>query len=170
MKIKTIILIIIGFILVISGSVIYYYMPRIVSFKMVMKIQKPNKTFNRKYFVGFDYINNEELLYYKLVDFYKKNSCIKSNLIGYDSLFVSSIVDSFDFEKYDYIITYQKKLIDLKYSPHLTRTEDGMYYCNKSIPLIPSWDSISIGVTDSIFIYKIKKPCKICREYRSPGP
>lgn len=171
MKIKTITLIITGFILVISVSIVsYYYIPRIVPFKMVIKIQKPNKTFNRRCFVGFDYVNNEERLYYKLVDYYKKPSCIKSSLVGYDSLFVSNIIDSFDFEEYDYLIAYQKKLIDLKYSPYLTRTNDGLYHYRKEIPLIPSWDTTSIGVTDSIFIYKIKKPCKICRKYRSLGP
>ena len=81
---------------------------------------------------------------------------------GYDTIFVTNLAKELDFDRYDYIITYQKQLKELRYSPYLTKTEDGLYH-DKRTPLIPTWDSVQ---TDKVYIYRIKKNEK----YRSPGP
>lgn len=140
----------------------YYYYPRKVSFELTKEIAKPNIGFDRTYYLGFDYTKNEEKLIFYLVDYYKKLSCIKASLKGYDSVFVQNIGKELDFNRYDYLITYQKKLTSLTYSPYLAKKKDCMNYLPER-PLIPTFDTI---ITDKIYIYRIKKNNK----YRAPGP
>ena len=149
-------------VLIISSSILYYYYPRNISFELTMEIQKPNDDFDQLQFVGFDYVKNNERLTFHLVDYYNKLSCVEIGLKGYDSIFVQNLAKGFDFQKYDYIITYQKRLKALKYSPYLTKTADGLYF-DKKTPLIPIFDT---ALTDKVYIYRIKKNNK----YRAPGP
>jgi hypothetical protein len=149
-------------VLTVGFSALYYYLPRNIFFELVKEINKPYLEFDRTYYIGFDYVENTEQLMFYMVDYYKKASCVKANLNGYDSIFVKNLGKELDFKKYDYIITYQKQLKELRHSPYLTKTEDGLYYL-KETPLIPTWDSL---ITDKIYIYRIKKNSK----YRAPGP
>ena len=147
---------------IIGLCILYYYYPRNVSFEFTIEIQKPNKEFDKSQFIGFDYADSKDRLMFWLVDYYKKESCIKNGLVGYDSIFVQNLAKEFDFKKHDYIITYQKQLKALRHSPHLTKTEDGLYF-DKKTPLIPTFDT---ALTDKVYIYQIKKNNK----YRSFGP
>jgi len=138
---------------------LYYYYPREVSFELAKEILKPHRKFDNSQFVGFEYVDSKDRLIYWLVEHYKH---FYPKEQGYDSIFVENIGKELDFNKFDYIITYQKQLKMLRHSPYLTRKEDGLYF-NKKTPLIPTWDSV---ITDKVYIYRIKKNNK----YRSPGP
>ena len=159
-KIKFIILIIIF--ISVGTYCFYYYYPRKVSFELSKEIDKPYSEFSRIDYVGFDYIENAERFKFFMVYYYNKASCIKAELKGYSLIFVENLAKELDFDRYDYIITYQKQLKELRYSPYLTKTEDGLCH-DKRTPLIPTWDSVQ---TDKVYIYRIKKNEK----YRSPGP
>jgi len=146
---------------IVGLCVLYYYYPRKVSFELTKEIQKPNKEFDQSSFIGFDYADSEEMLMYWLVEWYK-GFPDREYLHSYDLTFVQNLAKELDFERYDYIITYQKQLKALRHSPHLTKTEDGLYF-DKKTPLIPTFDTV---ITDKIYIYRIKKNNK----YRSFGP
>ena len=92
---------------------------------------------------------------YFLVDYYTISQ-------GYDYIFVHNLSKTLDYEKYDYIITYQKQLKALTYSPYLAKKEDFCSYL-KEKPLIPTFDTV---ITDKVYIYRIEKNDK----YRAPGP
>ena len=138
----------------------YYYYPRKVSFELAKEIDKPYSEFSRIDYVGFDYIVNVERFFVYMIYHYEEFPQYYRK--GYDTIFVTNLAKELDFDRYDYLITYQKQLKELRYSPYLTKTEDGLCH-DKQIPLIPTWDSVQ---TDKVYIYRIKKNEK----YRSPGP
>jgi hypothetical protein len=147
---------------IVGLCILYYYYPRKVAFELTKEINKPYLDFDRSYYIGFDYVKDKERLIFYMINYYKKSSCVKAGLKGYDSIFVENLGKELDFKRYDYIITYQKQLKELRHSPYLTKTEDGLYH-DKRTPLIPTWDSV---ITDNVYIYRIKKNNK----YRAPGP
>ena len=160
MKKKVLCIIVATVVFVVGLCVVYYYYPRKVSFELAKEIDKPYPEFDRTFYVGFDYVVNVERFfvymnyhYEEFPQYYRK---------GYDTIFVTNLAKELDFDRYDYIITYQKQLKELRYSPYLTKTEDGLYH-DKRTPLIPTWDGV---ITDKVYIYRIKKNEK----YRSPGP
>jgi hypothetical protein len=144
---------------VVGLCILYYYYPRKVSFELAKEILKPHKEFDNSQFIGFEYADSKDELIYWLVEHYKP---FYSQEQRYDSIFVENLANKFDFTRYDYLITYQKKLKDLQHSPYLTKTADGLYF-DKRTPLIPTWDSVQ---TDKVYIYRIKKNNK----FRAPGP
>ncbi|MGI6291577.1 MAG: hypothetical protein ACOXZH_04030 [Bacteroidales bacterium] len=135
---------------VVGLCILYYYYPRKVSFEFVEEIDKPNESFDNSQWFSYHYIQNEERFIYFLTDYYKQRYPPQQ---GYDSTYAYNIVKNLDYEFYDYIIVYQKKLKDLQHSPYLTKTADGLYF-DKRTPLIPTWDSV---ITDKVYIYRIKK-------------
>ena len=139
---------------------VYYFYPRSVHFELAKEIEKPYPEFDRSYFVGFEYIENKESLFFCMVYRYEEPQF--RDMKGYDTVFVKTLSTDLDFDRYDYIIAYQKKLKKLRHSPYLTKTEDGLYH-EKRTPLIPIWDS---RITDKLYIYRIKKNNK----FREPGP
>jgi len=139
---------------------VYYFYPRNVHFELAKEIEKPNPEFDRSYFVGFEYIENKESLFFYMV--YRYEEPPFRDMKGYDTVFVKTLSKDLDFDRYDYIIAYQKKLKKLRYSPYLTKTEDGLYFEERT-PLIPIWDSVR---TDKVYIYRIKKN----KKFRSYGP
>ena len=143
-------------------SILYYYYPRKVYFELAKEMDKPYSDFDRTYYIGFDYVDSEKMLIYWLVEHYKTFYPPSKQKQDYDSNFVENLAKELDFEKYDYLIAYQKRLKGLRHSPYLTKTEDGLYF-DKRTPLIPTWDSVQ---TDKVYIYRIKKNSK----YRSFGP
>jgi len=140
---------------------LYYYYPRKVSFALVKEITKPNEDFNNSQWLSFDYVRNKEQLMFYMVDYYKTLPP-EMQEEGYGSIFIENLGKELDFKKYDYIITYQKRLKELRHSPYLTKTEDGLYF-DKQTPLIPTFDT---EITDKVYIYQIKKNNK----YRALGP
>lgn len=149
------------FAIVLTGAfLLYYFIPRNVPFVLEKEMEKPSKEFDYHYCMGFYEADCKERLMFWLTKKMKESSY--SHGKAYDSTFVDSIAKDFDFEKYDYLITYQKKLLKLQHSPHLTNTGDDLYF-DKRIPLFPMWDTT---YTDSIYIYRINSK----RKYRSFGP
>ncbi len=161
-KTKWIILIILAVLVSVGTYCLYYYCPRKIAFDFVKEIEKPNKEYDKSKFIGFNYIKDADWLMFYMVDYYKKESCIRNGLIVYDSLFVQNLSKELNFDKYDYIITYQKQLKELQHSPYLTKKRDGLYF-EKQVPLIPTFDTV---ITDKLYIYRIKKN----NEYRAPRP
>ena len=159
MKKKVLSILVATVVFVVGLYILYYYYPRKVSFELAKEILKPHKEFDNSQFIGFEYADSKYRLIYWLVKhyepFYPKEQ-------RYDSLFVENLAKELDFDRYDYIITYQKQLKELRYSPYLTKTEDGLYH-DKRTPLIPTWDSVQ---TDKVYIYRIKKNNK----FRAFGP
>ena len=141
--------------IVVSGivAVTYYYYPRTVSFELAKEIPLPNETFDRRDYIGFQYVENEFWLFFYLVDYYETRPNVNPKLKGYDRAFVQQLAEDFDFENYDYLITYQKTLSRLQYSPYLTKEKDDLYF-DKRTPLIPTWNKAE---TDKVYIYRIKK-------------
>ena len=138
---------------------VYYYYPRKVSFELYKEISKPTENFDNSQWLTYSYVQNEERLIYCLVDYYKQR-CPPQQ--GYDSIFAHNLSKTLDYENYDYLIVYQKKLKDLTYSPYLANREDLLKELVKK-PLIPTFDTV---VTDKVYIYRIDKNNK----YRAPGP
>lgn len=137
--------------------IFYFFYPRKVRFTFVKSLSIADTTYNLEY-ASFNYIPDAEHLIHFLV---KQPKFF--NYQAYDSTFVRSLANELDFSKNDYIITWHRKLSQLRYSPYLTRTQDGMYECLEEIPLIPTFDN---AVGDSTYIYKIEKN----KKFRSPGP
>lgn len=140
----------------------YYFYPRTVSFEFVEEIPLPTDAFDRREYIGFDYVESVDRLYFYLVEFYERIPNDDPKLKGYDRDFVRQLSEGFDFEKYDYLITYQKTLNKLQYSPYLTKEKDDIYF-DKRTPLIPTWNKRG---TDKVYIYRIKKN----DHFRAPGP
>ena len=151
--------------LVVLSSIVafaYYFYPRTVSFEFVEEIPLPTDAFDRREYIGFDYVESVDWLYFYLVEFYERIPNDDPKLKGYDRDFVRLLAEGFDFEKYDYLITYQKTLSKLQYSPYLTKEKDDIYF-DKRTPLIPIWNKTG---TDKVYIYRIKKN----DHFRAPGP
>lgn len=138
---------------------LYYFYPRNVHFKLAKEIEKPSPEFDNYHYKSFEYADSKDRLIYWLAKHYK--SFYPQEQI-YDSLFAENLANNFDFTRYDYIIAYQKKIKKLRHSPYLTKTEDDLYFEERT-PLIPIWDSVR---TDKVYIYRIKKNNK----FRRPGP
>lgn len=152
------------FLIVVSSIVAfaYYFYPRTVTFEFVEEIPLPTDAFDRREYIGFDYVESVDRLYFYLVEFYERIPNDDPKLKGYDRDFVRQLSEGFDFEKYDYLITYQKTLNKLQYSPYLTKEKDDIYF-DKRTPLIPTWNKRG---TDKVYVYRIKKN----DHFRAPGP
>ena len=112
----------------------YYYSKTVhVPFEFVKEIPKPREDFDRSQWLTYHYVRNEERLMYFLVDWYKTTYPPEKQKKGYDSVFVQHLGKELNFDKYDHIITYQKQLKDLAYSPYLAKTEDGLGYLKESL-------------------------------------
>ena len=145
------------------GSGIWYNHPRKFAFELTLEIPKPNATFDRSDWLSYDYIRDNDELFFFMVEYYNKFSSVhKLYKAGYDTLFIENLSKQLDFKRYDYIITYKKQLKSLDHSPYLTKHQDGLYF-DKRTPLIPSFDTI---ITNKVYIYQIKKN----KKFRAPGP
>ena len=162
---KKVMLLIVGIIIVLIFVGLYcfhYYYPQKVSFELFREIPKPTESFDNSYWLTYSYIQNEEELMFSLVNYYKiLPSEIKKE--GYDSIFVKKLSEMLDYKHYDYIISYQKQLKALTYSPYLAKKKDKLGDCEEKKPLIPTFDTV---ITDKVYIYRIEKN----NEYRPPGP
>lgn len=150
------------FVSVLLGG-IYFFAPRHVNFEFVQAFDQPIKYFDRTNEKRFDYVYDQNYLWWWLKDWYlTKDFFIKKCIVGYDSTYIESIARNLDFDKYDYIITYQRELTELKCSPYLSH-KDAASYFDKRTPLIPVFKETR---TTKVYIYKIKKN----GAFRSPGP
>lgn len=158
---KNIVLFIIGIIVALGtlSFILYFFHSDKMSYILVMEIDKPNK-YDKSQLFTYNYASNEKIFVYYLTDWY---NCRFPSQQGYDITFAYNISKNLDFNNYDYIITFQKKILALKYSPFLEKKYDGIGNCEKKKPLIPIYDK---KITDKVYIYRIQKN----DIYRAPGP
>lgn len=140
----------------------YYYCPRSVNFKLVQVVDRNEDGLDYSNCSTFEYAESEDRFWFWLVSRHRSPYSTWKSDVAYDSLFVEQLCERLDFCKYDYIITYEKELKALRYSPYLTKEEDDIDYV-KEIPLIPTFDTV---ITDKVYIYQIRNN----HRFRSPGP
>ncbi len=144
--------------------IILFFFPRRISFELAKEIKKPCIEFDYSYYGWMNYVDEKERFFFYLYDYYSlPKYSYNMNGLGYDSLYVEDLSKELDFINNDFLITYQRRLKKLRHSPFFTISKDGLYDYDKKIPLIPVWDK---EVTDSIYIYRIKKN----NRFRAPGP
>jgi hypothetical protein len=120
-----------------------YHKTRYVEFELHSKIAIANMQFITNGFVYIDSVG-------ELVCF--ANNFRDSNV---EAVFSECDLSTFDFACYDYLIFFQRKLLQLQYSPKLMKEHDGEYYRKDGqMPLIHSIDSIASQ--DTIYIYKVE--------------
>ncbi len=147
---------------VVSSIILYIFYPRNHSFTFVCKIHNESPI-DYSQSTYYHYIHNKERLFFFMQGYYiNRQWLLKGEFTGYNSSLVDSLANIFDFNRYDYIITYQKQIKNIRYSPFLTNTEDGLYF-DKRTPLIIEYDTI---ITDSIYFYQVENNDK----FRAPGP
>ena len=150
--------------LLLGVTILFFFFPRKVSFELTKQIEKPRIEFDYSYYGWLNYVAEKERLFFYLYEYYNSPKySYNMNGLGCDSLYVENLSKDLDFINSDYLITYQRKLSKLHHSPYLTILKDGLYDYDKRIPLIPTWDK---EVTDSLYIYRIKKN----NRFRAPGP
>ena len=137
---------------------VWYYVPRSVKFELDRELSLPRPDLDYYSFIGFDKAEDEDDLWFWLFE----NPARENPGWQYDSLFVKQLVEELDFDEFDYLICFQKQLLNLSYSPYLRKTKDGIYW-DKRIPLVASWDTVR---TDRIYLYRIKSNSR----FRSIGP
>ena len=150
-------------ILGVCGYFIHYYRVKHVDFQFVKTFQVPNKKYNQTSFTSYYYIDSDESLNHFLGKYL-------SDHFGYcyDGLFIDKMKGEFNFKDYDYLLSPQKKIINLSYSPsHNKNYYDGcghqLHALGDRDVLEPVFDKGSI---DSMYLYRIKKTDKFIQ----PGP
>ena len=91
------IIILIIVIVTLMSIVIYYNYERVVPFEYVTSLPK----FHNCYFKDIDYIDSEKRMHFCLVDFYRKQSCKKAGLTGYEDKYISVLSNKMDFTNRD---------------------------------------------------------------------
>lgn len=128
----------------------YIFHQREVSFEFVRTMKIPGNTDSP---LTFYYTPSQERLKYWMFDYRIENN---------QPVIENIDLGMFDFEKYDYLLFFGKKLLNLRYSPWLTYSEDECHYL-KETPLFSTLEDDSI---DKLYIYRISKTNK----FRSPCP
>lgn len=147
----------------ISIFLFWYYHVRHVKFELEKVLAPPEHGVGGNAdFMGFELVENENDLLFWLCEQFKKSYYRDNGVIGYDMEYAKKLSKELDYENYNYIITYNKEILDLQHSPYLTRHEDGLYFDERT-PLFPTFYTKR---TDKVYIYKIKNDCK----YRCFGP
>lgn len=140
------------FAILFSGAV-YFFIERHPHIELVNKIDCP-EDFDYTSFQSINIASNEEQLNWWLSDFFQKPSSTNPSL---DSLNIQYAVNSFNFEKYDCVISYHHELVDVYWSPFLTRKLDDCYTWMEQIPLFAQFDNTT---TSQIYLYRIKDKYK----------
>lgn len=140
------------------AAIAYLCTPRRIPFRLVASFSKPSIDYDYSYCLSFSYASDSCLLMHFLTKNHRNNDTI---FPAYDSVFVRRLSDSFNYDKNDYIISYQKRIRKLSHSPLLSKTQDRLWF-DKRIPLIPTWERT---ITDELYVYEIPKG-----NFRAPGP
>ena len=120
-----------------------YHKTKYMNFQLHCKIAIPSMQFITNSFVYIDSIGEMRCF---------ANNFQDSNM---KAIFSECDLSTFDFVSYDYLIFFQRKLLQLQYSPKLMKKYDGEYYRKDGrMPLIHIVDSIDSQ--DTIYIYKIE--------------
>ena len=130
---------------------VYYFYHRSVEFEEVAQLY--DIEFRKRINEQPKYISCREDLFWELVERRDErySSHAESDDIPYDYNLVESLAESMDFNKYDYIITYNRELGEIVYAPYLS---DFIEVSDVKTPLIPLLKGRG---SDNIYIYRIKK-------------
>lgn len=138
--------------------IVYFFYPRKLKYEYVCAVYIKNPSYIEE-FMGCDIIHDSYTLKYRLItqpNFYRKGQGL-----GLDSIDIKNIECLLDYTKYDYIISYHKRINKIEYSPYL-KIKDTAAYLDE-YPLIPQFINEN---TRYIYIYKMKKNYN----FRSVGP
>ncbi len=141
-------------ILISACAVFYYFQERHIEFQLIQQFKTSANYYSRSFYT---YADNQDAFLNQL-----SNSLTDGWESDSDSLSLIRLVQELDYVHYCYIITYNKKLLKLSYSPYLRSNYDDLYYDGR-MPLIPTYQSYEL---DSLFLYSIPKNS----HYRAPGP
>lgn len=130
----------------------YYFVQREIPFQFECAIEVKGNTASP---LSFYYAPSEDRFRFWTVEYRVRHNL--QPIIEYDNL------EQFDFDKYDYLLYYGRKLKRLYHSPWLTYSEDDCHYA----PEIPLMNDIEDASMDTLYIYSIKKKGK---KYRPPCP
>ncbi len=161
---KVLVLLIVAItIIAICGYFIHYYRETNVDFQFVKTFRIPNNEYDQRSFTSYYYITSDELLDYFLGEYL-------TNHYGYcyDSLFIDKMKGELNFKDYHYLLSPQKKIINLSYSPsHNKNYYDGCGHLLHDLGdrnvLEPVFEN---GFIDSMYLYRIEKTDKFIQ----PGP
>jgi hypothetical protein len=111
----------------------YYFYPRKVEFKLVEKINLAKADH------PLIIVSERKVLDKFLIEIFGTEA-----LTDYSSL---------DFNKFDYMVSFNRKILNLRYSPYLSKKNDLCPYL-KEKPVIPEYSN---DIDDSIYIYVINR-------------
>ncbi len=137
MKKKQYILIIIGLLFLSLLIISCYFYPRNVKFKYVVEIAVG------KVDHPLIIVSEKKAMEKFLIEIFGEEAT-KNISIDYSSL---------DFDKNDYMVSFNRKVLSLKYSPYLSKQNDLCPYL-KEKPVIPEYSSKE---DESIYVYEIKR-------------
>ncbi len=135
----------------------WYFTPRVIVPEFVSSVAIPNASFDLYNCKSLELVQDSGRLYQLITD---KSYSLPS--AGFDSTTIQKINKILNYQTYSYILIWNKELVELHYSPYLTKNKDGLYF-DKSTPLFPITRKEK---TDSLYIYSIPKTNK----FRAPGP
>ena len=150
--------IIISLLIVLCGFCYWYCSPRKIIPHLEYVLPIPNKTFDMYNCKSYLFIQDSSDLFLYLLD--DKSFSIPDR--GFRDSDVRMLNEKLNYKDNSYILTWNRKLVNLRYSPYLTRHSDGLYFDART-PLFPIFDSTK---TNNLFLYSIPKTMK----YRAPGP
>ena len=107
----------------------------------VFEMPIPNPDFDNSGFMGFFIVSDVEHFKYFMHEKQKNED------FGFDSLYIQQVIDSLNFETYDFVISYQKRISKLFWNHYLR------YYDTGS--LIPLTARFEKEITHSLHIYAI---------------
>ena len=125
---------------------VYYFKPRVIKPTLICALPIPNKSFSRYEYKSFDIVNSTQDLYFHLLSDWPFQT---PNI---DSITIQNLDNKLNYEQYNYIIMWNRKVIELQHSPHLTNHMN--FGGNKETILFPICEHED---TDSIYIYSISK-------------
>lgn len=131
----------------------YYFIERHPKIELETII-RCSKDFDYTSFQGINIASDEEQLEWWLYGFFLKPS---SPNLPVDSTVVQGVVDSFNFENYDCLISYHHELVDVYWSPFLTQYLDD---CNSWLGKIPLFAHLDTTITSQIYLYRIEDKYK----------
>ena len=103
---------------------------------------------------GIDYVRDKEQMLHFLTEEGERGVDQSASILKY--------VDTLNYERYDYILSYMRKIESLNYSPYLSDLHD----CAPSLPQTPIVPTYYGQQYDSIYIYRVQANDK----FRHPAP
>jgi len=78
---------------------------------------------------------------------------VVNNECNYDIIYNDSLIELLDFNQYDYVVTFQKKIIDIEYDEKYAKKNDHCKYIKNLKPIKVQYSDDMF--VNQLFIYKI---------------